>query len=139
MLAGFLLSGCASPVQRLEARKKDCFAAYTALTPEMKSLVDKGQIKVGMPMDAVYIAWGQPTQVLTTLSVASSTITWLYGGSYVQEYRYWNCRPFYYRRPGDPHSGPNLQNDYFPRGFSFADVIFENGVVKQWSSLLRPY
>ena len=139
MLAGLLLCGCASPAQKLEARKKERYAAYAALAPEMKTLVDQGQIKVGLPMDAVFIAWGPPAQILTAQSAAGTTISWLYSGTYLQEYRYWSSRPFYYRRYGDPYAGPYLQFDYLPQGYTSAEVIFENGLVKQWSSLPRPY
>jgi hypothetical protein len=139
LLAGVVLCGCASPAQKLEARKKERYAAYAALPPEMKTEVDKGQIKVGMPMDAVYIAWGPPSQILTGESSGGKTITWLYHGTYLQEYRYWSYRPYYYGRHSYPYSGPYLDYDYYPRSYMSAEIIFENDVVKQWRNMPRPY
>ena len=56
------LAGCAT--SSVESRRKERSSAYTSLSPEMKALVDQGRIQVGMPMDAVYIAWGKPAQIL---------------------------------------------------------------------------
>src|SRR2546426_160484 len=67
-LAGALLSGCATST--IESRKKERYNAYTELSAEQRSAVDAGQIKVGMPKDAVYIAWGKPHQVLVSESSA---------------------------------------------------------------------
>ena len=50
-----LLAGCATST--IESRKKERAATYGALPLEQKEFVDKGQIKVGMSQDAVYIAW----------------------------------------------------------------------------------
>jgi hypothetical protein len=55
LLAAVLLSGCASTIQD---RRNERLAAYSQLPAETQTLVDTGQIKVGMPKDAVYIAWG---------------------------------------------------------------------------------
>src|SRR5262245_38409587 len=126
VLAGSLLCGCATPAQKLEARKKERYASYTAFSQEMKALVDKGQINIGMPMDAVYIAWGPPAQTLTSQSAGGTTITWLYSGTYLQEYRYWAYWPSYYGKYCYPYAGPYLTYDYYPQGFTRAEVVFEN-------------
>jgi hypothetical protein len=132
-----MLCGCASPAKKFEARKQERYEAYAALSPEMKAIVDKGEIKVGMTEDAVYIAWGPPAQTLKGESGGAATTTWLYAGIYMQEYRYWSYRPYWGRYY---HSySPYLEYDYYPRGYTRAEVVFENGVVKQWRSLPRPY
>src|SRR5262245_16535517 len=55
LLAALLFSGCATST--IETRKHERYAAYAELPAEQKAAADTGQLKVGMPMDAVYIAW----------------------------------------------------------------------------------
>jgi len=86
LLAGLVLAGCATST--VMSRKQERYAAYEALTPEMRGLVDQGQIKVGMTTDAIYIAWGPPGRMLQGENEAGKTTTWVYYGSYVQEVRY---------------------------------------------------
>ena len=135
--ASLILCGCATTAKKFDARKQERYAAYAALSPEMKTAVDKGEIKVGMTEDAVYIAWGPPAQILKGESAGGATTTWIYAGTYLQEYRYWSYRPYW----GRYHYayGPYLEYDYYPRGYTRAEVVFEHGVVKQWQSLPRPY
>src|SRR5689334_18970243 len=77
----FFVSGCAS-TNTVKARKQERAGAYAALSPEMKTMVDQGQIKVGMPMDAVYISWGPPAQILQSENPAGASTTWLYNGGW---------------------------------------------------------
>jgi hypothetical protein len=133
--ASLLCCGCATST--VETRKQERYGVYSELTPEMKSLVDQGKIKVGMPMDAVYIALGKPSQILTGESSKGNLVTWLYHGTYLQEYRYWSYHPYcfgyrYY------YPAPYLEYDYYPRSYVRAEVTFENGLVKEWRSLPQP-
>jgi len=86
--------------------------------------VNKGNIKVGMPMDAVFIAWGPPAQVLKGGSAAGEQIVWLYAGGYVEEVRYWGHR--------------HIHSDYYPRTYTSAEVVFAQGVVSSWRTLPQP-
>ena len=122
LLAGLVLTGCATST--VQSRKQQRYGAYEALTPEMRGLVDQGQIKVGMPMDAVYIAWGPFGRVLQGENEAGKTITWVYYGSYVQEVRYWGYR--------------NLHYDYYPATYVRAQAVFVNGVLKSWQNFGAP-
>lgn len=134
LLAGLLLSGCASST--VETRRQERLAAYTSLTPEQKAAVDQGRIRVGMSMDAVYIAWGKPSQILAGESSQGSTVTWLYYGTYLEEQRYWSYRSYYH---GDRYyASPQPAYDYYPRGYVSAEVTFEGGLVKEWRSLPQP-
>ncbi|MDB6123907.1 MAG: hypothetical protein JWQ71_2900 [Pedosphaera sp.] len=123
LLVILLLAGCAS-TQNVATRKQERLAAYQALPPELKVAVDQGQIKVGMPMDAVYIAWGAPSQTLQSANEGGEAVTWLYHGGYVQETRYWGRR--------------NLHYDYDPRTYVRAQVVFMNGVVKSFQTFPEP-
>src|SRR6266498_2068761 len=92
-LAGALLCGCATST--IESRKKERYSAFSELSAEQRAAVDAGQIKVGMPKDAVYIAWGKPHQVLVSESSAGTQEVWIYLGTYLQSYNYWGFRPYF--------------------------------------------
>ena len=135
LLLGVLwLTGCATST--VETRKQERYGAYSALPAETRGLVDQSQIKVGMSMDAVYIAWGKPTQILNAESAQGATTTWLYHGSYIDEYRYWTYRYSYYGHCYP--AGPYLDYSYYPRSYVRSMVVFETGVVKEWRHLPQP-
>ena len=129
-----LFAGCATST--IESRRKEKLAVYDTLSPEMKALVDKGQIKVGMSMDAVYISWGRPSQIAQGENEGGQTLTWLYEGSYLEEYRYWNYREV--RLRDGVFLERYLDTDYTPRSFLRAEIQFANGVVKSWRTLSSP-
>jgi hypothetical protein len=56
-----LVAGCQS--SGIEARRKANSAAYAALSPAERVLVDRGQLSKGMNTNAVLIAWGKPNDV----------------------------------------------------------------------------
>lgn len=127
-----LLVGCATTKNTFEKRRNERLPAYSALSPEFKSAVDQGQIKVGMPEDAVYIAWGAPSEILKSADAQGEKTRWLYNGSYMQEYRYWTGS----RGRGFPSE--RLEHDYIPRDYVSAEIVFADGVVKSWTMKPRP-
>jgi hypothetical protein len=136
LLAGLLLAGCATPTKTAEQRKVERAEAYAALNPEMRTLVDRGQIKVGMPMDAVYIAWGEPAEVLQSENERGAVTTWLYHGGFMQETRYWSYRQM---GAGDGlYLERYLINDYQPRTYIRARLTFVDGKLKEWNTQPRP-
>lgn len=136
LLLGLLVTGCATST--VEKRRQERYTSYAALPPETRALVDKGQVKVGMPMDAVYIAWGKPSQVVQGQAPDGTAVTtWIYYGTAWQEYRYWN----YHYYPGwryGYYAMPTLDYDYAPTSYVAAEVTFQNGVVKNWRSSTQP-
>jgi hypothetical protein len=126
-----LLVGCATS-NTFEKRRVERSAAYSALSPEFKTAVEHGQIKVGMSEDAVYMAWDSPSEILKSANEQGEITRWLYYGSYMQENRYWTGS----RGRGFPSE--RLQYDYIPRDYVSAEIIFSNGVVKSWSVKPRP-
>ncbi|MEY2428401.1 MAG: hypothetical protein QOJ40_1286 [Verrucomicrobiota bacterium] len=122
LLTGVLLAGCATST--VETRRSERAASYAGLPPDSKVMVDQGRIKVGMPMDAVYIAWGPPAQVLQSESEGGAATVWLYEGGFMEENRYWSRR--------------HLEHDYQPRTYVRAQVVFVNGRVKEWHTLPQP-
>lgn len=129
-----LFCGCATST--VDKRKQERYGAYSQLSPEARSLVDQGKIKVGMSMDAVYIALGKPSQILSGESSGGSTTTWLYHGTYLESHRYWSYRSVHYG--SRCYAEPRLEYDYYPRSYVRAEVVFENGLVKEWRSLPQP-
>jgi hypothetical protein len=123
LLAGMFLAGCASS-STVAKRKQERPAAYDALSPEMRSLVDQGKITRGLGTDAVYIAWGQPGQVTQGENDLGQTTTWSYYGYYTQQTTVWGWRHVYY--------------GYNPVNYISAQVTFTNGFVKQWQTYPAP-
>lgn len=133
LVAGALLSGCASTI---EDRRKERLAAYAALPGEQQSLVDTGRIKVGMPKDAVYIAWGKPDRVIQGESSQGATESWVYYGSYLAPYRYWNYggyyAPYHYRHYYYHSPMPYMDIDWYPEYYVSGEVHFQNDRVAHW-------
>jgi hypothetical protein len=127
-------SGCATST--IEKRKQERYNSYTQLPPEQQSAVDAGQIKVGMNMDAVYIAWGKPAQTLASESSDGPMTTWLYHGTYFEQYRYWSYHSYCYGYHGY-YAAPYFGYDYYPRSYIRAEVLFRDGIVREWRSLPR--
>ena len=130
-----LLGGCATS-NTVEKRRTERAAAYSALSAEQKAFADNGQIRVGMSMDAVYIAWGKPAQVLESESEHGAVTTWLYEGGWMQESRYWAYRQLGTGR--DLYLERYLINDYEPRSYIRAQLRFVDGNLKEWQTLPRP-
>lgn len=125
-----LLVGCAT--NTFEKRRTERLPAYNALSPEFKTAVELGEIKVGMPQDAVYLAWGSPSEILKSGNEKGETTRWLYYGSYMQENRYWTGSH------GRGFPSERLEYDYIPRDYVSAEILFSNGVVKSWNMKPRP-
>jgi len=139
LVGSVLLSGCATST--IETRKQERYGSYSELPAEQKAAVDSGRIKVGMNMDAVYIAWGKPAEVLHSESSAGTLVTWLYRGSYLQPYRYWTHHCYYgggYYYGRGYYGAPYLAYDYYPQSYVSAEVIFADSVVREWRSLPTP-
>lgn len=134
MASALVLTGCKSST--VETRRVERQSAYSALAPDQRELVDKGQIKVGMTEDAVYIAWGKPAQVVTSEDAQGRTTTWLYHGSWLEENRYWSYREV--SRDGRLYLERYLDRDYNSRDYISSEIIFQNGTVVRWRTLPRP-
>jgi hypothetical protein len=135
-LAVFVV-GCATP-STIETRRTEKLSAYQTLAPEEQQLVDQGQIKMGMTSDGVYIAWGQPSEILQSEDPQQGRITtWRYYGSWMQESRYWAYRETS-RGGNDLYLERYLVSDYQPRDYVRAEINFRDGRVLSWRTLPRP-
>ena len=75
ILSGALfLSGCETPQDRIAKRPE----VYNALSARDRDLVSRGEIREGMPRDAVYLAWGAPNQRGGGRHRGSAAETWIY-------------------------------------------------------------
>lgn len=119
-----LLAGCAT--SSIESRRRERASGYATLNPGFKALVDQGQIRRGMPPDAVYIAWGKPAQVLQQEDEQGPLTIWLYYGGWLEETRYW------------PRTARQPVSDFQSRTYVSAEVVFSNGVVSSWRTLPKP-
>lgn len=123
LVAMLLAAGCATH-GTVQSRIQEKYAEYSALPPQFKTAVDQGRVMAGMSMDAVYIAWGKPSQVVSGGNQTGETITWLYEGAFLQETTYIGARHIY--------------NAYSPGGYVKAQVVFVNGKVTQWQTFPAP-
>lgn len=129
------IAGCATQPS-VESRRVERSAAYGALPPEHRKLVDEGQIKVGMNEDAVYIAWGQPAQVLQSEDASGRVATWLYQGTTTDEFVGWR----YVEMPGPNGSylTRRVDRDFNVREYVSAELIFRDGQLLSWRTLAKP-
>jgi outer membrane protein assembly factor BamE (lipoprotein component of BamABCDE complex) len=130
------MAGCATS-STVATRKVERAAAYGALPPEEQALVDQGQIRVGMNPDAVYVAWGQPAQVLKSGDATGEITTWLYTSTTSDTYRSWHYRE-YPRRDGSTYLDRSLDVDYAFRDYVSAELVFRNGKLERWRMLPKP-
>jgi len=135
-----LVAGCAGSAtdpKQIARRRAERSAAYAALTPEQQSLVDRGQVQVGMPEDGVYIAWGTPAQSLRRGDASGEETLWLYSGSTTDQYISWN----YVEVPGRNgrvYLDRVMSTDYTFRDYVSARLIFRDGKVTSWEMLPKP-
>jgi hypothetical protein len=69
-----IITGCATT----EARISNNPEMYQHLSSRDQALVSQGQIRPGMSMDAVWLAWGTPDQKIPGNVDGHSTETWVY-------------------------------------------------------------
>lgn len=123
VLAALVLAGCAT-TNTVESRKQERYAAYQALPPDQRAAVDQGRVTAGMNNDAVYIAWGKPTQVVSGGGPGGESVTWLYQHNFLQETQFLGARRVFYA--------------YSPSSYVAAQVVFVNGVVNTWQTFPSP-
>ena len=134
LLGSLMFNGCATST--IQSRRQERLASYRALSAEDRRAVDAGQIEIGMPVDAVYIAWGKPSQIVAGEPSEGVTVTRLYIRTHPKEQNFWSD----YDRWHDSgyYTAPNAAHDSHPRSYVRAEVSFVGGVVKEWNSLSRP-
>jgi len=70
--SALILTSCSTTETRISKHPE----IYQSLSPRDQALVSQGQIRAGMPVNAVWVAWGSPAHsfFLATPSTIHSTI-----------------------------------------------------------------
>ena len=83
----FFFAGCTTIDTRIAERPE----AFRSMSPADQALVQNGRIREGMSKDAVYIAWGPPSQRAPGRNRGSIVETWIYDATAAGDY----AGPFY--------------------------------------------
>ncbi len=104
----FILTSCSTPQTRISEHSD----LYQTLSQKDQALVSQGQIRIGMPRTAVWLAWGSPDRKIIGNMGGGRTETWIY--TYYASYPYY---PYY--APWDIYFGAPLYDPFayswFPR------------------------
>lgn len=73
-LGAFALAGCSTPASRIQGNP----AAFARLNPQQQALVKAGQVAIGMDMDAVKLALGDPDRVTLRTDARGQVQIWHY-------------------------------------------------------------
>ncbi len=84
----FGLTSCTTVETRIAEKPE----AFHRLSPADQAAVQQGKIREGFSMDAVYIAWGPPSQRIPGRYRGSIVETWVYDATAAGDYP----GPFYY-------------------------------------------
>ncbi len=87
-LTVFFIAGCTTIDTRISERRE----SFSRMSPRDQALVQQGTIREGMSQDAVYIAWGPPSQRIPGRYRGSIVETWVYDATAAGDYP----GPFYY-------------------------------------------
>ena len=90
-LAGsaLILTSCSTVESRISGHPE----VYQTLGPTDQQLVSQGQIRVGMPADAVWLAWGSPEHKIVGNMRGRPSETWIYV-TYTSGYPYGYPYPY---------------------------------------------
>lgn len=131
--AGLLLASCAPSTPQYRIQKEP--QKFEALTPKHRELVEKGQITRGMPRDAVYLAWGKPSQVFQGSKKGRSAERWDYAGTRaVPAYGYYGAYGYGPYRHYNPYlySGYGIGPEVAYVPYRIASVWFIADHVDSW-------
>ena len=119
-----IFGGCATPGGRISQHPE----IYHSLSPRDQALVSQGQIRQGMTMDGVWLAWGTADQKIPASIHNRPAETWVY-------LRY-ETPPSY----GGPYYYGPFDWSYIPPRFIYPirAVTFSNGRVAYFGQLTPP-
>jgi len=120
-----VLTSCSTPQTRIS----DHPDLYQTLSHRDQALVGQGQVRIGMPRTAVWLAWGSPDRKIMGNMGGGPTETWIY--SYYATYPYY---PPY--GPWAPWDDP-FYYSYIPPSIPYPGkvVTFANGRVASFQYL----
>lgn len=137
-LAGVMFSGCSTPDSRI-AHNPQLFAS---LTPQQQALVKAGEVGIGMSMDAVKLALGDPDRVTLRTTASGESQIWHYV-TYEADgvFLYTGYYHGWHRRGGWGGWGGGFWGPEYPWYLDYPNrsvhdrftVTFQNGVVTEVS------
>ncbi len=153
--SALFLAGCSTTQTRI-ADHPDLFQSLSA---NDQALVSRGEIRTGMPQNAVWLAWGSPEQKAAGEMRGKSSETWIYMNYYSDPYPYGFGYPYggfgfgfgggvlirshHGRRfafVGDPFYDPFYYSYIPPRiPYPYKTVTFISGRVVSFQYLVPPY
>ncbi len=74
VLGALVFAACSTTESRISEHRD----LFNSLSPSDQQLVAAGQIRTGMPQNAVWLAWGSPEQRATGAMRGQMTETWIY-------------------------------------------------------------
>ena len=152
--SAIIIAGCSTTESRISEHRD----LFNSLSPNDQALVSRGQIRVGMSQNAVWLAWGSPDQKAAGAMRGRETETWIYMnttsygypyGGYPYPYPYYGYGGFggagvvrfhHHSRFvffGDPFYDP-FYYSYIPPSVSYPykTVTFSNGRVLSFQHLV---
>ena len=157
LAAGLLVfTSCSTTETRISKHPE----IYQSLSSKDQAFVSQGQIRAGMPVNAVWLAWGSPDRKIVGNMRGRSTETWIYVQYQTYPYPYYGpygpgfgygfgSVGFVGRRHhggrafvffGDPFYDP-FYYSYIPPSipYPYKTVTFSNGRVVSFQYLVPPY
>src|SRR6266545_154127 len=126
-----LMAGCRSA--GIAQRRTERIEAYRLLDPQAQSLVDKGQIQDGMDTNAVFVAWGPPTDAFALDAAGGQRLIW----NYEKDWSYKRSR---LAERGSSRGRPTyvVERQHIRTTYAARSVVFVNGKVVQWQKHKPP-
>jgi hypothetical protein len=95
-----ILTSCSTPQTRIS----DHPDLYQSISHRDQTLINQGQIRIGMSRTAVWLAWGSPDRKIIGNMGGGTTETWVY--------IYYANYPYYPYEPLDEYFGAPLYNPF---------------------------
>jgi len=132
-IAALPIAGCQS--SGVAQRKAQSIEEYQSLNAATRRLVDKGKIQNGMDTNAVFIAWGQPTDVFAVdIPDGGTRLIWNYETRWAYEGK--RLVP----RGNDLYGRPiyGIERWRQPINYVAKSVTFASGKVIEWKKYDPP-
>jgi hypothetical protein len=130
LLALVVLSGCSTVESRIKERPE----VYNNLPQKQKTLVAQGEVTEGMSPAAVYLAWGNPDQVITGSERRRPVEEWVYEATRSQLIADYRPSPIFYGRHGRYYGGWDyiFEPIVVTQSYPYKSIRFEDGRAVAW-------
>ena len=122
-ICALLLFGCATP-NDIQSRKHERASDFAKLKPAEQLAAEQGRLTPGMSTTAAYVAWGKPSEVISEAGVT----TWIYRRPELKEHR-----AIVIGTVDRTQAFSEETSTLYPHEIVAGRIVFENGLVKEWS------